>query len=130
MNYFNIREAHFIQKWSIRKIARAFGISRNTVRKYLIDGSLPQYHRSIDRPCPVLGPFIETIDELITEDLNRKRKERFTGHTFYKCLRDNHGYAGSEVTLRRYFCVRRRELSGSTKVTVPLVHPPVPAGLT
>lgn len=124
MDYFNIREAHFIQKWGIRRIAREYGLSRNTVRKYVADGALPQYHQSVDRSCPVLGPYIEVIDELIKKDLEKKPKERFTGHTFYKYLRDDYGYARSENTLRKYFCQRRRELAGCTKVIVPLCHPP------
>jgi transposase len=124
VNYFNIREAHFIQKWSVRRIARVFEISRNTVKKYLAESALPQYHRTVSRACPVLGPFIEIIDELIMKDLKKPRKERFIGYTFYKHLRDNYQYTGAEATLRKYFCLRRRELAGVTKVTVPLVHPP------
>jgi transposase len=123
MDYFKVREAHFIQKWSARRIAREYGLSRNTVKKYMAENMLPQYRRSSDRFCPVLGPFIELIDELIQEDLKKPRKQRFIGHTFYIYLRDSHGYTGSESTLRKYFCLRRRELTGLTKVSVPLVHP-------
>jgi len=90
------------------------------VKKYVADSVLPQYQCSSARQSPVLGPFIELIDELIQEDLKKPRKQRFIGHTLYTCLRDSHGYTGAESTMRKYFCLRRRELAGLTKVTVPL----------
>lgn len=124
MDYFNIREAHVLQHWSLRKISREFGLSRNTVKKYIADTSLPQYRRSSTRSCPVLGSFMELIDELIQEDLKKPKKQRFIGHTFYIHMRDMHGYTGAEATMRKYFCLRRRELAGLTQVTVPLIHPP------
>jgi len=124
MDYFNVRKAHFIEKWTVRRIARTYGVSRNTVKKYIVTDELPQYRRSAERDSPVLGPFFETIDQLIKEDLERKTKERFTAHTFYRYLKNSHGYIGSENTLRKYFCQRRRELAGLANVTVPLLHPP------
>jgi transposase len=124
MDYFNIREAYVLKKWSIRRIAREYGLSRNTVKKYVADNVLPEYRRSSIKLCPVLGAFMEIIDELIQEDLKKPKKQRFIGHTFYTYMRNTHGYTGAEPTIRKYFCLRRRELAGQTQVTVPLIHPP------
>ncbi len=124
VEYADIREAYYVKGWSVRKIAKTFGLSRNTVKKYIQDGAFPEYHSYVEKERPVLGSFEEKIDEIILADLEKNPKERFTSHTLFEHLSGEYGYEGAESTLRRFFCQRRREILGSANVTVPLDHPP------
>lgn len=57
-----IRKLHKVKGWSIRRIARELGYSRNTVAKYLqADDPMPRYRLRAPRPRPVLGPFEPVI---------------------------------------------------------------------
>ncbi|HEC35056.1 MAG TPA: IS21 family transposase, partial [Anaerolineae bacterium] len=51
-----IRRAYYIEGKSIRQIQRETGHHRETIRKALADGSVPQYTRKRSRPSPVLDP--------------------------------------------------------------------------
>lgn len=102
--YFQIREAYHLNKWSVRRISREFGVSPNTAKKYIVDDELPQYRREIVKISPVLGRFIDIIDNIIEKDLDKKSSERFTTHTLFKYFRENYQYTGSENTLRKYYC--------------------------
>ncbi|MGI5845423.1 MAG: hypothetical protein ACOX9B_14795 [Candidatus Xenobium sp.] len=48
VDYEVIRRLHFNEHWSIKRLARELGHSRNTVRKALLewDGSAPKYSLS------------------------------------------------------------------------------------
>ena len=66
----------------------------------------------------MLGPYKERIEELLAENEQLPRKQRYTGHKIYQeiCAR---GYQGSESTVRGYIAQRRRE-----KRRPQGVHPP------
>ena len=55
-----IRRWHFRQKLSIREIARRTGLSRNTIRKYLRDGSVEPKFKLPSRPSK-LDPFADRL---------------------------------------------------------------------
>ncbi len=46
-----IRKKHYLEGWSIRKITRNPGISRQSVRKALASAEMPRYR-------PARGPFL------------------------------------------------------------------------
>ena len=116
-----IRNAYYLQERSIREIARCMRHSRKTVRKAILDSSPPVYKRTHPRPCPVIDPVREIIDKWIEEDSGRPRKQRHTAHRIYERLRDEHGFGGSEPTVRRYVrSVRKR----SVEQYVPLSFEP------
>jgi len=100
-----IRTAHLRQGRSIREIARAMGHSRRTVRKALADPSPPVYRRAKPPAEPVIGPVKEIIRQWLAGDVDRPRKQRHTAHRVYERLREEHGFAGGESTVRR--CVRK-----------------------
>jgi len=52
-----IRRLYFIQRQSIREIARELNHSRKTVRKAITDASVPEYHLTVPRISPVMDPF-------------------------------------------------------------------------
>jgi len=73
-----VRRMHFRQGMSVREIARATSLSRNTVRKYLRLGEVaePRYER---KPAPTkLAPYHEAIKLALKADARRPRKERRT----------------------------------------------------
>ena len=106
-DYEEMRRAYFCDEMSIREIAMKFHHGRNVVRKALAAAEPRPYTLETVREAPVLGPFKKRIDELLVESEKQPRKQRYTSHTVFKMLQDEH-YPGSEVTVRRYVCQQRR----------------------
>ena len=116
-----IRYLRFRKDWSIRKIARELGVSRQTVRKAITSPEVPRYNLSNPRPKPVLGPFIQYIDELLEENQTLPRKQRYTARKIFELIRDNHGYPGCESIVRDY--VRQKKIEVK-EVFLPLEFAP------
>ena len=76
----------------------------------------------VPRGRPKLGAFVGVIDGILAADADPStpRKQRHTARRIFERLRDEHGYTGSEVTVRRYVAEQRR-VSG--EVFVPLSQP-------
>ena len=51
-----IRRLYFIRRHSQRRIARERHHSGKTVKKAIMDSSVPTYHLTRAKPCPVKGP--------------------------------------------------------------------------
>jgi hypothetical protein len=60
-----LHRLHFVEKWSLRKIARHMRIGRRTIAKYLEAPAAKAAHR--DRSSK-LDPFKEIIAELLQHD--------------------------------------------------------------
>ena len=61
---------------SVRKIAKKYRLSRNTVRKYLRGDEVdPSYPRR-QQVKPKLGPFVAELEQLLAEDQERPVRER------------------------------------------------------
>jgi transposase len=69
----------------------------------------------------VLGAFVGVIDEILELDRDAPAKQRHTARRIFDRLRDEYGYRGSEVQVRRYVAQHRRH---AREVFVPLSHPP------
>jgi transposase len=96
-----IRRAYYIEKKSIRQIAKEMGHSRDTVSR-AIDSSEPrQYRLSKPRRCAKLGPYKVQIDELLVENEKLPRKQKYTWKKIYEAIKAK-GYEGGESTLRHY----------------------------
>lgn len=52
-----IRKQYFSKGVSIRELSRTFKMSRKTIRKFLVDSSIPQYTRHLSRPKSVTGAY-------------------------------------------------------------------------
>lgn len=98
----NIRRLYFIKRHSIREIAGELNRSRKTVRKAITDASVPQYHLTVSKPSPVMGPFLDTIKRWLEEDRSQPVKQRHTAHRIYKRLVGEHGFTGAERTVREH----------------------------
>ncbi len=79
---------------SQREAARHFGISRDSVRKILAFSVLPGYRRSAPIRQPKLDGLTGIIDQLLSEDRQRPRKQRHTAKRIFERLRDEHGFEG------------------------------------
>lgn len=99
--YEYIRTAHRVYGKKIRQIARDTGHSKNTVKKALRRQFVGYQPRS-QQPYPVLGPYLNIIDRWLKADKKSPKKQRHTARRIYHRLEYEHGYQGSESTVRHY----------------------------
>ena len=104
-----IRTGYRVYGKKIKQIARETGHSKNTIRK-VIRGEYNGCKPRDKQPFPVLGPYLAIIDRWLQEDKERPKKQRHTAVRIYHRLRDEHGFQGSETTVRRYVRQAKREL--------------------
>jgi len=104
----SIRRAFFVDGKSIRQIAKELGHSRKTVRKALESAEPEPYTLREGRLAPVLGEYKELIDQVLAENENMPRKQRYTTHKIFERVKQA-GYLGSESGVRGYIAQRRRE---------------------
>ena len=117
-----IRRAYYIEGKSIRQIHRETGYHRQTIRKALEDGAVPEYTLKAPRPSPVLDPVKPIIDQWLAEDEQRPPKQRHTAKRIYERLTSEYGFQGAESTVRRYVGQRRKALRA--QVFIPLSYAP------
>jgi len=117
-----IRRKVLVEGVSKRAICRAYGVGWRTLEKMLAHPEPPGYRRGLPRGRPRLGAFVGVIDEILAGDADPStpRKQRHTARRIFERLRDEHGYLGGEVAVRRYVASQRR-VSG--EVFVPLSQP-------
>jgi len=96
-----IRTSYRVYGKRIKQIARETGHSRNTIKKVL-RGEYTGYKARDSQPFPVLEPFRDTIDEWLTDDKERPKKQRHTAVRVYNRLKTEHDFKGAETTVRRY----------------------------
>ena len=70
-----IRRWHLREKISIREIARRTKLSRNTIRKYLADGTLEPAYPKRQSPSK-LDAFAEVLSSWLEREATRGRKHR------------------------------------------------------
>jgi len=86
---------------NISEMARMTGHSRNTIKK-AIRGEPWGYKERAHQPFPVLDKCLTVIDGWLTGDKDKPKKQRHTARRVYNRLVEEHGYQGSEPTVRRY----------------------------
>jgi transposase len=118
-----IRRAYFDEHKSIRAIAKELGHGRDTVAAALVaEPVIPQYSLTTPRAAPKLGEHKARIEQLLAENATRPRKQRYTTHKIYEALLPQ-GYAGSEVSVRRYVA-HLRKVEAKREVYLPLEFDP------
>ena len=117
-----IRRKVLVEGVSKRQVCREYGVGWRTLEKMLVHVEPPGYRRQLPRGRPKLGAFVGVIDEILATDADPStpRKQRHTARRIFVRLRDEHGYQGGEVAVRRYVAAYRR-VSG--EVFVPLRQP-------
>ena len=121
VDYELIRRKHFVDGESARSIAKELGHSRKAVTKALAHAVPPGYRQTKPRAKPAIDAYRGIIDGWLESDATRPRKQRHTARRVFERLRDEHGFTGSECTVRRYVASRKPQ---PTDVFVPLVFGP------
>ena len=117
-----IRRLHRRQGWSERRIAQELGVARQTVHKYLQEGSEPpRYRLTKPRRKPVLDPVLPLLAHWLADDEQQPRKQRRTAHRMWRQLQEEYGFQGGEPTIR--YAVRQLRASRQP-VFIPLQFAP------
>lgn len=101
-----IRTANRVYGKNISELARLTGHSRNTVKK-AIRGEPWGYTEREQQPFPVLGAYLSIIEGWLENDKAQPKKQRHTARRIYNRLRQEHGYQGSESSVRRHVRMAR-----------------------
>ncbi len=106
-----------------REIARTLGISRRTVDRYtradVVVEAAPRMQLAKERPSPKMDRWKPIIDEWLSADEDRPRKQRRTARKIYGDLRREHReFDAAEVSVRRYVAARKQ--ARAKKAYVPL----------
>jgi transposase len=117
-----IRRAYYVEKKSLREIAREEGHSRNTVKKAVEHEEAFGYQRRAEAPAPRLGAYKERLRALVEGNRELPRKQRYTARKMYEIIRGE-GYSGAESTVR-YYVGQLRKQTGKMKVYLPLEYEP------
>lgn len=124
-DYAEIRKRYLAGN-SQRKIARDFGISRNTVAKYCKGTHVPWKSKQYKRKNTIMTPeIIQAITDWLTEeqdDLRNKhvfKKQKYTAQKIYDPLCDEMGFEGSASTVRHKVHDLRAKMS---QVFIPLEY--------
>jgi len=96
-----IRTGYRVYGKNISEMARITRHSRNTIKK-AIRGEPWGYKERSHQPFPVLDKYLSVIDGWLTGDKGSPKKQRHTARRVYNRLVEEHGYEGSEPTVRRY----------------------------
>lgn len=121
-DYDEIRKRYLAGE-SQRKIAKALGISRNTVAKYCEGASVPWVRKTPDRVSTVLSDeTIAFIRSCLEEDAEEGlKKQRHTARRIYDRLAEETGFTGGESTVR----AKIREIKAHMPIAfVPLIFDP------
>ena len=101
-----IRRSYYLDRKSMRQIAREEGYSRPTIEKAITNQSNNPYHVRRPKPSPIFGPFQPRVEALLRENDHLPRKQCYTVHRIFEVIRAE-GYQGSESRLRQYVSARR-----------------------
>src|SRR5437660_5000888 len=107
-DYEAIRRAYYLEKKSIRQIAREQHHSRKTIRKAIDKVQRQPYQLVRPKPAPVFGAFQHRVDELLAKNKTLPAKQRYTTHKIYEVL-VTEGYQGSESRVKIYVAQWRNE---------------------
>jgi len=109
---------------SIAEISARVGINWRTAAKYAKKDDWNETMTKPKRRRPVMEPYAEIVDVWLMEDMLKPRKERRTATGIYHQLRKEHGFAGSDRTVRGYVSQRKKELkAGQGEKFLELDHP-------
>jgi transposase len=122
--YEKIRYLHEHEGMSQRGIAKALGISRNTVKKYYEGSQVPWERQGVSgrKRYVVTDEVIDFIKECLAQDETENiKKQKHTAKRIYDRLVDEMGFTGGESTIREIVAQLKEKQS---KVFVPLAFDP------
>ena len=92
--YAAVRRSAYVEGLSERAAARRFGLARETVRKMLRYRLPPGYRRAKPIRCPKLDAFTGVIDQILTDDQQRPKKQRHTAKRIWERLCVENAFTG------------------------------------
>ena len=109
---------------SISQISARVDVDWRTAAKYAKKDDWNPEELSRKRRRPILEPFMDTIDVWLLEDRLLPRKDRRTAKAIWTMLKKEHGFNGSERTVRSYVATRKQELQQEEQEKyIELEHP-------
>jgi transposase len=117
-----IRRSYYLQKKSIRQIAKEEGYSRPTVEKAVENQPHNPYRLTRPKSAPVFGPYQARVEALLRQNEQLPRKQRYTTHRIFEIVRVE-GYQGSESRIRQYVAARKKA-NQTPEVFLPLEFEP------
>lgn len=118
----SIRWLHLREGKSQRWIAKEFGISRNTVAKYIQNPDPPKYTTKVDRSQPLRQQLRPLVEEMLAEDTTAPRKQKHTAKRVFDRLVTEHGYSGSLRTVQ--YLVTELHQNSTREAILPLSFDP------
>ena len=120
-----IKDMYENKGMSLRAIARQTKKDFRTVQKYAYQNNWsPAVRVKMEaEDYPVLGAYIGQINAWLEGDEVEPRKQRHTISRVYRRLQEEHGYAGSYSSVKRYYHRKKEELKKGKESFVPLAQP-------
>lgn len=110
--------------YSVKGISDKLHIHWRTAKKYADCDDWNLNSSTRKKRYPVMSNFIEIVDAWLLEDQTVPKKQRHTAKRIYDRLVAEHGFSGSDRTVRYYVSERKKELKlADTLAYVKLEHP-------
>jgi len=120
-----IKHLYEKEECSIAEISRRVGVNWRTAAKYAKKDDWNKPIQQTKRRQPVMEPFLDIVDTWLMEDMLKPRKERRTAASIHRQLVKEHGFQGSDRTVRAYVSRRKKELYAEAQEKyLRLEHPP------
>jgi transposase len=116
-----IRRRALIEGLSKRAACRVFDLHWSTLEKILACDQPPGYRVAGPRVKPKLGPFLDTIHQILEADHTAPPKQRHTAVRIYHRLRGEFGYRGGPSVVGDAVRAWRQR---HAEVFVPIAHGP------
>ena len=97
------------------------GLAVTVLRRCWLYSEPPGYQRSAPIKRPKLDGFTDQIEQWLTDDKRRPRKQRHTARRIFDRLRAECGFSGGYTIVKDYVRIKKR---GGKEMFVPLSHPP------
>lgn len=116
-----IGRLYYVECKGLRTIARDLRLSKNTVKKVIRSGQTEfHYQPRQHQPYPILGEYIDKLEERLTKDIQEPKRRRRTAKKLY-CELQEEGYKGSYDAVQEFTRQWRVEHNRSlVKAFVPL----------
>lgn len=124
-----VRHAFLVRGKTIKGIARELRLSRNTVRGIVRSEATERRYIRANQPLPQLSGFAATLDEMLSANASKAKREQFTFQRMYEELRlAGHG-GGYDAVRRHGRAWEKPHCERLAEAYVPLIFAPGEAGV-